>query len=336
MLEKALPVFGLLALLAAGSRLQAQFPAAQISNGKITAKLYLPDPDRGYYRATRFDWSGVISSLRTKNHEYFGQWFARYDPLLHDSIMGPVEEFLYNELPLGYGEDPTGNTFIKIGVGVLRKPAGETKFERFKTYEIVDPGKWTVHPGRDRIQFIHELQGPSGPVGGYAYLYTKTILLEKGKSVMRIEHALKNTGAKPIRTAQYDHNFFVMDGQPSGPASSVKFPFALVPVHPFEGRLAEARGREIVYLKELVGDQYVFGEYKGFGNSAKDYSIRLENRAAGAGVHITGSRPITKLIYWSIRTTFCPEAYVDLDIAPGREARWTYTYDFYDLPPETK
>jgi len=85
-----------------------------------------------------------------------------------------------------------------------------------------------------------------------------------------------------------------------------------------------------VYLKEIGPEQSVFGEYKGFGNHAKDYSIRLENRAAGAGVHITGSRPMTKLIYWSIRTTFCPEAYVDLSIEPGRETKWTYTYEFYE------
>jgi hypothetical protein len=336
MLQKALPVLGLLAMFAAGARLQAQFPQAQITNGKITAKLYLPDPARGYYRGTRFDWSGQIFSLRTKNHDYFGQWFKRYDPQLHDSIMGPVEEFLYNDAALGYGQDSTGNTFIRIGVGVLRRPAGETKFDRFKTYEIVDPGKWSVHPGRDRIQFVHELSGASGQVGGYAYVYTKTIVLKRGSPVMLIEHALKNTGTKPIVTSQYDHNFFMMDGKPTGPASSVKFPFELVPVHAFEGGLAEIRGREIVYLKELVGDQYVFGEYKGFGNRASDYSIRLENRDAGAGVHITGSRPITKLIYWSIRTTFCPEAYVDLSVEPGRETKWTYTYDFYDVSAVTK
>src|ERR1039458_9604516 len=101
MFEKALPVLCLLAMLAGGARLQAQFPEAQITNGKITAKLYLPDLNRGYYRGTRFDWSGQISSLRTKNHEYFGQWFPRYDPQLHDSIMGPVEEFLYNQAALG-------------------------------------------------------------------------------------------------------------------------------------------------------------------------------------------------------------------------------------------
>src|SRR6266446_3768929 len=72
----------------------ADFPQAQISNSRIRAKVYLPDAQSGYYRATRFDWSGVIASLEWNGHSYFGQWFERYDPKLHDAITGPVEEFL--------------------------------------------------------------------------------------------------------------------------------------------------------------------------------------------------------------------------------------------------
>ena len=34
-------------------------PQAEITNGQIRVKLYLPDARNGYYRATRFDWSGV-------------------------------------------------------------------------------------------------------------------------------------------------------------------------------------------------------------------------------------------------------------------------------------
>src|ERR1035438_5190147 len=75
------------------SALAADPPTAEISNSTIHAKLYLPDATDGYYRATRFDWSGVISSLEWNGHKYFGQWFPRYDPKLHDAIMGPVEEF---------------------------------------------------------------------------------------------------------------------------------------------------------------------------------------------------------------------------------------------------
>jgi hypothetical protein len=40
-----------------------KFPEATISNGQITAKIHLPDPRRGFYRSTRFDWSGMIASL---------------------------------------------------------------------------------------------------------------------------------------------------------------------------------------------------------------------------------------------------------------------------------
>src|SRR6476469_3678787 len=63
------------------------FPSVQISSSSVTAKILLPDAERGYYRGTRFDWSGVIKSLKAKDHEYFGQWFPKYDPKLHDAIM---------------------------------------------------------------------------------------------------------------------------------------------------------------------------------------------------------------------------------------------------------
>ena len=41
----------------------ADFPQAEITNGQLRVKLYLPDANSGFYRATRFDWSGMIYSL---------------------------------------------------------------------------------------------------------------------------------------------------------------------------------------------------------------------------------------------------------------------------------
>ena len=129
--------------LAAATLAAAEFPQAEISNGTVRAKLYLPDAEQGYYRATRFDWSGQIASLEFQGHNYFGQWFDRYDPKLHDSILGPVEEFLTNGIGLGYNDVKAGESFVKIGVGAIRKPE-ERAFRQFNTYEIADPGKWTV------------------------------------------------------------------------------------------------------------------------------------------------------------------------------------------------
>ena len=39
----------------------ADHPSAPFANELIEARVYLPDPEKGYYRGTRFDWSGVES-----------------------------------------------------------------------------------------------------------------------------------------------------------------------------------------------------------------------------------------------------------------------------------
>ena len=150
-----------LATLLALSIHAADPPHATISNGAVTAKFYLPDATNGYYRGTRFDWSGVIYSLRTAKHEYFGQWFPKYDPILHDAIMGPVEEFKTNGAGLGWEDAKPGDTFIRIGVGVLRRPDDKT-FNAFSYYPIVDPGKWRVRKAKDRITFTHTLSDEKG------------------------------------------------------------------------------------------------------------------------------------------------------------------------------
>src|SRR5258708_4754985 len=87
-------------VLIIGAKKVDQFPQAEISNGIIKARLYLPDAANGYYRGSRFDWSGVMPELEYKGHTYFGKWFEEYSPTLHDAIMGPVEAFS----PVGYDE----------------------------------------------------------------------------------------------------------------------------------------------------------------------------------------------------------------------------------------
>ena len=312
--------------LAAATLAAADFPQAEISNGLVRARLYLPDAQQGYYRATRFDWSGQIASLEFQGHNYFGQWFDRYDPKLHDSIQGPVEEFLTNGVGLGYNDVKAGESFVKIGVGAVRKPE-ERAFSQFKTYEIADPGKWTVDKFPDRVEFTQELRDTAG----YAYLYKKTVRLTPGKPQLVLEHSLRNTGAKPIETSVYEHNFYVIDGQPAGPDFTVRFPFEVRATADLKG-LAETRGKALTYLKELPKGPSVYTALEGYGSTPKDYDIRVENAAAHAGVRQTSDRPLAKLVFWSIRTTVCPEAYIDMSIAPGKEFTWRIAYDFYTLP----
>ena len=332
--------------LAAGSKLvAADFPSAEISNGQLQVKLYLPDSKNGYYRGTRFDWSGEIISLKYRGHEYYGPWFNRVDPKVHDyryagpeiiaspcsAASGPVEEFKTNGSALGWDEAKVGGTFIKIGVGVLRKSG--SRYDFVKQYEIVDPGKWTVKRRRDSVEFIQELTDPSS---GFGYIYRKTVRLIKGKPEMVLEHTLKNTGRRTIRSRVYDHNFLVLDHQPPGPDFTIKVPFQIQSARPPDPEFAEIRGNQVVYLKALQKEEVMQTPLGGFSDSPKDNEIRIENRKVGAGMLITGDHPLVHLNLWSIRTVLAMEPFIKMTIEPGKEFSWKMTYQYYTVPPGAK
>ena len=313
----------LLSFLILGQPAMPSAPNAEISNAEIRASLYLPDLQSGYYRGTRFDWAGQISSLRWKNHEYFGQWFDKYDPTLHDAIAGPVEEFLTDGSALGYNEAKVGETFVRIGIGAARR-TDDKEYQRFNTYEIVDPGTRTTKKTADKIEFVHELKDSGS---GYAYVYRKTLRLAKNTLV--IEHQLQNTGRKRIDTSVYDHNFFTLDNQTTGPDFVVRFPFELTPLKPLSD-LAAIRGKEITFNKVFERGQTVYTELGGFGTKPSDYDIRIENRQTGAAVHITSDTPLLKVVFWSAWKTVCPEPYIDVSADAGKSSSWRITYELYE------
>ena len=297
------------------------FPQAEISNNIIKAKLYLPDIDKGYYQGTRFDWSGVMPELEYKGHSYFAQWFDNYDPKTHDAILGPVEEFV----ELGYDKAKTGEEFVRIGIGGLKKPE-EKNFNRFGIYEISSPGKWDIEVASNRVTFTHILND----VAGYSYVYTKTVLLKEGEPKLVLQHSLKNTGKQAIETSTYNHNFFVIDNQPIGPEIVIKFPFDIVGKWSNPDGPSIIDGKNIKYTRKLKARESVMIEdVRGHSNSISDYDFRIENHKTGAGVRITGNRPISKIVFWSNPMTSCPEPYIDISVKPGEEFTWDTTYEFY-------
>ncbi len=355
-------------------------PSHQITNGEITATVYLPDAKRGFYTTTRFDWSGAIGSLKYKGHDYYGTWWSKItdiydfgyegpnkDVISADftAMVGPAEEFG----ALGYNDVPAGGLFVKPGVGVLKRD--EMNYNHSRPYVIANGGKWDVKPSRDSVEFIHTLSEPSINFG---YVYTKVVRLTPGKPQMTISHVMKNTGSKPIVTNVYNHNFTTIDKQPTGPDVEITVPWQMTraagrgagparqggvpgttaapartgqpPVDPYAPlaagermgtqcaqaqmrSLADPQGNKLTYSKVLEGAECYSASFTGFGAEAKDNDIRIENTRVGAGVRITGDRPLTRLGYWSIRTVLAPEPYIDLNIEPGQQFTWTYTYDYY-------
>ena len=312
-----------LCFLLTGSKPSDQFPQTEITNGVIRAHLYLPDSNNGYYRGTRFDWSGVISDLEYKGHTYFGKWYKEeHDPGVHDHLAGPVEEFT----PVGYDEAKTGETFLKIGVGMLVKPE-EAKYFFGTRYKNTNSGTWKVKKKKDQVVFFQTLDDVN-----YKYEYSKKVQLIKDKPEMVLSHSLKNTGKQTMETSVYNHNFFVMDNQPIGPDFDVTFPFALSSEAATESTLGKLQDNKILFEKELINNDHLFyRSLAGFSNSAKDYDIKIENHKTGVAVRITSDQPLSKIVFWSAPKTICPEPYIKLTIKPGETVNWKITYQFYIL-----
>lgn len=336
-------VLSMAALFLLNAELPAQsadHPEAEISNGLLTARMYLPDPDEGYYRSTRFDWSGAIYSLKHEGHEYYGVWYDRIDPEvvnwvfegdeivsgLCSALAGPVNEF---QTPIGWDEAEPGGRFIKLGVGVLRR--GEGNYNRFVHYDVLNPGTWTVNRRANAVEFIQTLDAPEL---GYGYVYRKVVTLVEGKPEMVIEQSMTNTGTKAIHSDVYNHHFMVMDQQPPGPDFTIRFPFELNPTRPPNTELINVEGNELVYAKQLSGRDQAVVVFEGYGDTAADTEMIIENEKLGAGVRITADRPLIRNMLWSIRSVFAIEPYMAVNIEPREEFTWTNRFEYYTLPRE--
>lgn len=317
-------------------------PHIQITNGTLTAGLYVPDPKLGFYRGTRFDWSGAFSSLQFEHHEFYGQWFQRSVPSVHDfqfdgpeivvgaasAITGPVEEFTTNNRALGFDEANPGQHFVKIGVGVLMKP-DSAPYDRFRAYKIVDYGKRTMTTSANSVEFTQEINDRSS---GYGYMYRKIVTLTPGKPQMVLTHSLRNIGSKPIDTRVYDHNFLTLDHQPTGPDFTIFASYPIEPIAPPARGLMEVDSNKVRYLKTIAGEQDLILDLNGFGSGADSYDFRVENNHIGVGLRITGNRPLTRSTVWSIRTAIGIEPEIGMKLDPGDQFEWTISYDYYTLP----
>lgn len=296
-------------------RPRSGYPSVHISNKLVSAGIYLPDYEQGYYRGTRFDHAGIIFDLTCNGHHYFGEWFEQHDPYRHDGICGPVDEFT----AIGYEE--AGSEFLKIGVGILRK-SSDAPYDRFLRYDIVNPGIRSTVVGAESIVFKHVLSTPE-----YAYEYTKTICLSQDKPGFCIEYALRNTGRSPLNCSVYNHNFFTLDGAVTGPSIEISFPFS--PLGDWREPYSNVKieGNQIRFLRELNRGESVFmGNLHGFDPAIAGYQFELKNIQSGACVQVTGSGKLSNIVFWASRFVPCVEPYTDLNIAPGTTATWNVRY----------
>jgi hypothetical protein len=162
---------------------------------------------------------------------------------------------------------------------------------------------------------------------GYGYSYVKTVKLVPGKAQMQIEHVLTNTGKKDIVTAVYCHNFLSL--APGNENLTLTAPFKLEAGKPLQADAASVNGNTLKYLRAVKEGESVTSPFTGFSDKVGDYDFKVVNTASGFGQRIRADQPLSRINFWSIRTTFSWEPYIAISLKPGQTKRWTYTYDYF-------
>ena len=313
--------------------LSSQPPSVQIGNKQLHLKIYLPDAQNGFYTGTRFDWSGAITDLEFAGHHLYQPWFVGKDASVRDfaykdegivaapnsAMTGPAEEF---QTPIAYDTTKVGDPFLKLGVGFLRK-ADDASYAFSKHFDLVDGGKWTTKSDSKSVT-AEQVLGAKG--SAYAYIYTKTIRLVGDDAKLVIEHHLKNTGRQTLSTKLYDHNFLTVDELPVSAGYTIKVPYTIQPIRQPDAKFVTISGSTARYVTSLQGQDRVAFGLQGFSSDVADYHFEITNAAAHVKITIDGDRPLSNVAVWSVRDVIAVEPFIDIEVAPGQETSWSYTY----------
>lgn len=299
------------------------YPVKVLKNNFLEVTVLLPDKEKGYYRSTRFDWSGIIAQVEYGGHTFFQEWKnyngtltpGKHDPLDSGTGTGTVEEF---RDPLGFDKAKPGEPFLKIGVGILER-TDKKPYHWAANYKVVDSGKWKVTASEDRISFSQEMTTGFG----YAYQYKKTIRLSKDSPELTIIHTLINTGKKNIHGNPYCHNFFRFDNQFIGRDYKIEFPNPVQPIDKYSPK-AVIKDNYLTLNQDLLDADPVAGHVN--PNASRIYT--LSNRKTATSVEVVSDVDPGPFFLYIWKLAFCVEPMVLFDIKPGESFTWNRTYKF--------
>lgn len=281
----------------------------KISKEDLAIELFNPIDDENYL-STRFDWSGIFKSLKYKGMELLAPWYDGNNPLIHDNVHGPAEEFVI---------EPQTDRFVKYGVGLVEKPQGEV-YNRFTTYPILDKGHRCITHKEDEITFSHVLDD--------VYSLTKTIAIHADGS-LHIRHSLHNLGTTAISCHHYSHNFFLTEGSTS---CDILYRFPSTISGAWRDDYSEQYGSKTdcelhVHTLPPQGRSAFIGQVRAeayLDGKIVDYICAKDGLQIG---YFSSVEPEFS-VFWGGPRIACVEPYHKIEVAPGDTFEWENWYVF--------
>ncbi|MBN8216097.1 MAG: discoidin domain-containing protein [Spirochaetes bacterium] len=308
-------------LLLSAEGAEGAYPSLTLESGSMKALVYLPDGEKGFYRSSRYDPSGIVARVAVGRHVFYTNFLPIHDPLDSAGGAGLTEEF---REPVGYEEAAPGGAFIKVGIGLVERRSGGYSFGA--NLRVLSNAPWTVEHSRNRARFTQRLSAL-----GYGYEYEKTITLDAKAASLRLDHRLRNTGAKRLVTDHYNHHFTLIDDEPVGPSYAASFNFYHVAPSPDKNFL-RVEGNVVRMVAALATNQPFMMRPRGFSNARGNPVSVVHNGRTRAGVRIEAQYPVSAFVTYIDSRTLSPEAFYRIDLKPGEECRWATTCTYFEGP----
>ena len=229
----------------------------------------------------RFDTLGSVTAVTLRGRHFLG-W------------PGLVDEFGILQTP-GYAQAKPGAPFLKIGIGELQR-LDEMDYKFSRPYPVVRWGSWNVEKSSAKLAFRQHFTGHNG----WAYDYRKSYQVEAGAARLHIDYELANTGAHPLDTDQYNHNFFCFDGVQVSPAYSLQLGF---PVAPAAAMWLRQRKNCLVDFHPVAAGSYFASPQAA---PAGQNQFRLTHKKTGQSVAVRGDYAISRFALWANQFFFSP------------------------------
>jgi hypothetical protein len=304
-----------------------------------------------YYNSTRFDWSSQIGNVRIGDRVLFGDRFwrgAEHDPANPEAAVGLASEFGCGDYGdvcakgtlnhgsgsrngvLNYDEAAVGETFVKIGVGKLTKPA-EERYNPFFNYAFSEFPHWDYWVWNGTVQMAQEVF--LNAKWGYHLQNTIRVV---GTEIHQ-ETELTNTGTEGFSTPHYSHNFLSFDRRPIGPPWRLSMvPDVSSKIEPGVGSWSQpigdyfgGSGDTIWATRAVPAGVKVKAEYVGEPNV--DAGDAWTAQYEGLTIHSEQTNPEPKLYAYNVyieEATLSPEPIQRLSLAGGQAVKWTRKLTF--------
>ncbi len=288
-----------------------------LSNNILKLEIQKPGEK---YQGSRFDWTGQIIQIFYKNRNSF----CTNESQLIDNE-NKLGRGLYNEFgidkPVGYDDCKPGEQFLKIGIGMLKKESNDP-YNFFHPYQVI-PVSFNYEFTNDSITFFAE----TGIVNGYGFKLVKKIRLNA--NCFSIHYELFNTGAKPILTNEYVHNFLSINNRLIDESYQLKFSASLnlagAIVNPEDKVVTN---EDIISFKDKVHEEFFFSEMMLVKENGASW--KLENKIEKIGIEEKVDFTPKRINLWGKKHVISPEIFFEINVEPGDSICWERGYCIYE------